>query len=486
MDLDRIDDHNEKILEITPSRHLLPYLGHQDYFFPDALAEFVDNSFDSFHRFEQGEHEQLGALIKISFKINGNKIVIEDNAGGMSLSELEQALRLASVKNDEERNQGFFGVGMKSACTSLGKRFMIRTTKKGENAIYCINYDEDRWLNYEKKDDEIKWSIDYTTEPKTNADLHFTIIEISELKVKLHSYRKDQILDSFGRRYGPFIRKGEIKILINNDICKAEEEYELLEDKKLLGTDGVIGLSSGQKIHGWIGLLKKSSQKGLYGIHLFRHNRLISAFDKELLRPKTIKWEIVESSGHPSLARIIGELHIDHVPVNINKRKFLFESEAWEEVKKAVCNDPVFLYIIKEARKLAQEKRKKEIPLSTRTKLDSILSDLSKSEANNTGNSSIKESSEHLLERHLIYSFENSGVDSPPYKYSTDEQNFKIVINQDFPAFDIAKDKFFYSVFWLVDAMASDKSKGSHAMFFAERETLLRRILELVNKIKKD
>ncbi len=61
--------------------------------------------------------------------------------------------------------------------------------------------------------------------------------------------------------------------------------------------------------------MKDSSQKGYYGLHTYRNNRLIMPFNK------------VGFSAHPTVARIFGEIHLDFVPVTHNKKSFEIASE---------------------------------------------------------------------------------------------------------------------------------------------------------------
>jgi hypothetical protein len=469
------NDHKQ--LHIVPSRHLLPYLGNQDYFFPDALAELVDNSIDSFSRMEK--EDRASHTVEISFKVNGDKIHVKDNAEGMSLIGLEEALRIASAK-EEDRKLGFFGIGLKAATTSLGRKFTILTSKKGDKEIFRVDYDEKRWLKNEEDQD---WAIDYSIQPKIDPSLHFTTIEISDLKVTLHAYRQMQLFHSFGLRYGPFLKDKSIKILINGGECKPVE-YTLLDGKHPIGENGEITLQKGRKIRGWIGLLEKSSQKGLYGIHLRRNDRLITVFDKELLRPREKEeMELVEGGGHPTLARIIGELEINHVPVNLNKRKFIFESEEWQEVKAALWKDPTFVNVIRQSRKLAQERKEKRLPTTTIKKLDSlsvIVSDNPQAKLTQSGEVSPPDSLS------VSYNFADLEPDGPPYKYFIKEKNIDITINKNFPGFTVTKDKYFYSVFWIIDAIATEKAKGNFGVFLKERDLLFRKISNLAKNVREN
>jgi hypothetical protein len=81
-----------------------------------------------------------------------------------------------------------------------------------------------------------------------------------------------------------------------------------------------VKLESGNEVWGWRGLLKKGSDKGEYGFRVFRRGRLIMQHAKLGFNP------------HPESRQIIGEIHLDHVPVTHNKREFIQESPLYREI----------------------------------------------------------------------------------------------------------------------------------------------------------
>ena len=96
-----------------------------------------------------------------------------------------------------------------------------------------------------------------------------------------------------------------------------------------------IELSNKDYLIGWIGLLEKRSIKGDYGIHLYKNDRLIKAFDKFGIR------------SHPEVAKIIGELHLNHVPVNFHKTGFIEESLEYTETLHAFKTDPTVVKVLR-------------------------------------------------------------------------------------------------------------------------------------------
>ena len=114
-------------------------------------------------------------------------------------------------------------------------------------------------------------------------------------------------------------------------MCEPAEPQLLAGSKEEI----TIQLSHGRSISGWIGLLKKRSIKGDYGIHTYRKGRLIRAFDK------------MGVHAHPSVAMLIGELHLDHVPVNFHKTGFMEDSAEYKESVDAFATCPAVAETLK-------------------------------------------------------------------------------------------------------------------------------------------
>ena len=239
----------------------------------------------------------------------------------MDLDELKDALTVArETKDGKGESLGQFGLGMKSACSSLGKSFTVTTTKQGLQATFTARYDEDQWLGDESRD----WSNFEIEEAEEEGVKHGTRIAISNLKVPLYPNQLSNFRRRFGIRYGPYLTAGQIRIKVGSRDCEAAEPE--LEDGTRRSVD--IRLPSGRKITGWIGLLKRRSIKGDYGIHIYRKGRLIRAFDKFGIR------------SHPEVAKIIGKISLDHVPVNFHKTGFLEDSLEYKEAFAMFKNDP--------------------------------------------------------------------------------------------------------------------------------------------------
>ena len=290
-------------VDITPDKSLVKKLGMVGYRTEQAIAELIDNSIDA--RIE-GVAEEI--CIDLDFK--GRRITISDNGHGMGIEELTAAMTIAKETKGDDK-LGRFGIGMKSACSALGKRFLIRTAKIDSDGEYLAEYDEDKWLS-----DEGRGWNNFTIAKEPPAERWYgTRITISELNVPLYPNQVSNFKDNFGIRYGPYLQDGQVKIRINTRYCKPAE-FDVVPGTRI-PVD--IRLDFGRRITGHLLLLKKHSVRGQYGINLFQKGRLIKAFEKFGFSP------------HPQNSKVVGKLNLDHVPVNFTKSSFIEESPEYEQ-----------------------------------------------------------------------------------------------------------------------------------------------------------
>ena len=311
-------------VDITPDKSLIQKLGLVGYRTEQAIAELLDNSIDA--RISDEKES-----IEVHLDFQKKWIGVRDNGHGMNKQDLINAMTIAKgTKPDGALGQ--FGIGMKSACSALGKKFTITTSKINSDKEYHTEYDEKSWLS-----DELQNWKNFIITEKTlteKENWHGTRITISELNVPLYPNQVSKFKDSFGIRYFPYLNTDQISIQINTVFCKPEKPDVVEGSKKNIQ----IELEFGKKINGYVALLKKRSIKGHYGLHLFKNGRLIKAYEK------------FGFPAHPENAKIIGELNLDHVPVNFNKSAFIEESPEYEKVVSAFRLSPEFKETIRSSK----------------------------------------------------------------------------------------------------------------------------------------
>lgn len=305
------------MVDITPDKSLIKKLGFVGYRTEQAVAELIDNSIDA--RF--GDTETVD--VTLDFRLG--EIKVSDDGHGMDSAALGASLTVA--KETKKGGLGRFGLGMKSACSSLGKAFSIRTSTPESDAIFAVRYDEDRWLGDASK----KWTNFEVEKSDKTDDWHGTQITISKIKIPLYPNQLLNFRRRFGMRYGPYIERGQVRVRVNSRTCRPSMP-DLVGSKHPLVID-----TAGGRMVGWVGILERRSIKGDYGMHLYQNGRLISAFDKfGILR-------------HPSAARVVGELSLDHVPVNFHKTGFLTESPEYRDAVSRFAVDPTVKTVVREA-----------------------------------------------------------------------------------------------------------------------------------------
>lgn len=105
------------------------------YSFETAIADIIDNSIDA-----------KATTIKIDMLWDAEKsyVRIEDNGLGMGEGDLVLAMKVGSANPNNERKQGVlgrFGMGLKTASFSLGKRLTVLTKRDEQYSTRCWDLD---------------------------------------------------------------------------------------------------------------------------------------------------------------------------------------------------------------------------------------------------------------------------------------------------------------------------------------------------------
>ena len=301
------------VVDITPDKSLIQKLGLAGYRTEQAISELIDNSIDA-------RYGGRAEGIDVTLDFAGRTISVADDGAGMDVGGLRGGLTIAKAAGPGDSKLGRYGLGMKSACSALGRSFSIVTTSEKSDREHLVQYDEREWLN----DESMTWKNFEVASSRKARPWSGTTIQVSDLKVPLYTNQASAFRKSFGIRYGEYIRNGMISLRVNGRECSAEDVPVEEGSRRELQ----IELPGGGRIRGWIGLLKKRSVRGDYGMHLYKNNRLIRAFDKFGIRP------------HPSVSRMVGRVDLDHVPVNFHKTGFIEDSPEFREAREGFRTCP--------------------------------------------------------------------------------------------------------------------------------------------------
>lgn len=290
---------NSASIDITPDVSLLRKSGEVNYKIPDAVAELVDNPLD-----EREPGRRLTIEVTVGQRKGEKFLEVQDNARGMTRTGLGDAMVMARSSKAKGKI-GEFGMGMKTACSNLGRRFEIVTCVSEESAATRLFYDEDLFIAANK------WEID-VEEVEKPFD-HGTRITITQPKTNFYPGVKDTMLRKFGKLFKHYVASGEVEIIINGELVEPYVPDTIPE----YDTEIVFDVN-GKVVRGWASLARTGSNKGAYGFDLIRQNRVIKEHEK------------IGFKAAAGLSRLVGELHLNDFPVTNNKTDFRVDTEEWE------------------------------------------------------------------------------------------------------------------------------------------------------------
>lgn len=166
--------NDSKYVELTPDAHLLlSSLRSVGYRSETAIADLVDNCISA-----------GASTVEISFLWDGlnSKIIIADNGTGMTQEKLIQSMKIGSASpldSREQKDLGRFGMGMKTAAFSMGKKLTAVSKVDNQYANACWD------LNFIELDASGIWKLLIAEREYPNATLslweHGTAIVIENL-----------------------------------------------------------------------------------------------------------------------------------------------------------------------------------------------------------------------------------------------------------------------------------------------------------------
>src|SRR3984893_19385364 len=167
-----------KRVNSRPGLSVLSLLRHLNYSPWFALAEFVDNSLQSYIENKSKIHELHGPAwkLKVSIEVDTShpgRITIRDNAAGIAGDAFPRAFRPAVIPPDRT-GLSEFGMGMKSAACWFSPRWQVRTKALGESVERTVKFDINRIVK-----DEIE-ELDIEERSAQAAD-HYTEISLQDL-----------------------------------------------------------------------------------------------------------------------------------------------------------------------------------------------------------------------------------------------------------------------------------------------------------------
>lgn len=377
-----MEQNMENVVDITPSPRVLRMLGQIDFKPWQCLAELIDNSIDSFITLRDSGIPVLSPQITIELPSdaelqNGNGVlVIKDNGSGMTIENLQNAVRAGYSGNDPVEKMGLFGMGFNISTARLGRRTEVWTTTADSTQWIGIVIDFDQLerkksfqtplLFREKNEIDIEEKIHGT-------EVHVMKLEPSRIRPLMWGAGKNQTRNKLGKIYGRVMTALGIRIIYSGDLLKpwrhcvwdktrsvptknfgfvpAYTEVNVSLGTRKYCTTCWVWLEQNESscpscgsssklierqrcLRGWIGI-QRYFDKDHYGFDLIRNGRVIEELDKSLFyfengqSEKELEYPIdaIHWGG-----RIVGELEIDFVRVSHQKDSFDKLDPEWKQV----------------------------------------------------------------------------------------------------------------------------------------------------------
>lgn len=293
-----------------------------------ALAEFVDNSTQSFydHKDELFNTKYYnGLVIEIEYTEDpniGDEIVIRDNAFGMDYRDFQRAIILdRPPMNTKGRNE--FGMGLKAAACWFGNLWSVETTCLGSNVKYKTEIDIDNLVKYKNEVIDVE-------EENVSPKEHYTIIKIQRLNKKIKGKRiEKKIHELLSSIYRADLRNGDIKIFYKGNLLEYQEVNPYIDENNVEWKKEVNFTvpyrDEKLEVNGFIAIRIPGDVKNA-GFTLLRRGRVIVGGPEKNYRP----YEVFGASNGFPYQRLYGELQMDNWPVTQAKDGFDWSNEDLE------------------------------------------------------------------------------------------------------------------------------------------------------------
>lgn len=311
------------VVNIRPGVSILSVLPHLNYKPWFALAELVDNALQSYQA-NIAPLPQLGQrTLRVQIQVeteNGGRIIVRDNAAGISIRDFPRAFRPAEVPPDST-GLSEFGMGMKSAACWFGRRWSVRTSALGEAVERTVRFDIDTIVGARLEE------LSVEEVPARERD-HYTEIVIERLNKPPVGRTIGKIKEHLADIYRIFLRNQTLAITVNGDEL-AYEEPEILVAPYFANENSPairwyreldITLPDGKRASGFAAIRARASTSRA-GFALFRRGRLIQGSGDEGYRPE----RVFGKSNSYYYQRIFGELHLEGFEVSHTKDGFRWD-----------------------------------------------------------------------------------------------------------------------------------------------------------------
>lgn len=364
--------------DLTPDPKVLIALTRTPLSPLDALCELIDNALDGFASGSVQGIQVSSPIIAISLPSRSEvrdgvgEVQVRDNGPGMTAETTEKSIRAGFTGNNPYDSLGLFGMGFNIATGKIGRVTRLHTCRPDETEATEVS------IELEQIQKSRSFRVPYQRVPKLAGFSQGTALTISSwwpvgdanygFVGKLVQYGIPSLRREIGRRYATILRRKKVRIVINDAECDHFDHCvwsparfverrghgqipavfnfdEVIGSQRRCGScTAVVEMAAAEcpecggstfrtleeRIRGWVGIQRFDSQTD-YGIDLIRNGRAIRIAEKaaffeyeDELKRVTKDYPIDSQYG-----RIVGEVSLDHVPVDFLKQDFQRSSPEW-------------------------------------------------------------------------------------------------------------------------------------------------------------
>jgi histidine kinase/DNA gyrase B/HSP90-like ATPase len=368
-------------VDLTPDPRVLIALTHTPLQPLDALCELIDNAIDSFATARLAGSAVSHPLVLIEIPGSSEVIAgegairVRDNGSGLTLEMAEKALRAGFSGNRPFDSLGLFGMGFNIATGKLGRKTRFVTAQTADSAAIEVVID---LVELQEKATYLAPVEQILKPPEFTSG---TVVEVSGwwpegnpnsgFIRKLASYPKPTIRQEIGRRYASILGDSEnpVRIKVNGEPCVpfehcvwtanraverrghgkiparfdfnqviatqvrcSECHAQLIEGETVCPSCGSSHLRTlEERIRGWVGIQRFDHETD-FGIDLIRNGRAVRVWEQQAFFEYTDELKKV-TKDYPidsPFGRIVGQVHLSHVPVDFLKQDFQRSSPEWQ------------------------------------------------------------------------------------------------------------------------------------------------------------
>ena len=317
-------------IDITPDPSMMEDIGSANYTLYQAINELLANTFDARHRDSAGKATPVIVDIDV---VAGKSVMISDTAMGMNKEILSKALTLG-FKMDRihgsRARKGWYGLGMKTAAASMGRKWEIWTRNADEKKDYYACFDLEEFKTRWKRSASELWKIQIETLDRSEISplqkrKSGTVIRVTNVR----DLNPDLAVleEHVGSAYRVEIKTNQDVIRINGDMIAVSDPSIVDGSRRELKFDLKVGAKT-YLVEGWWARLPKYNHKGEYGFDLYRHGQLIeSNVQHPFFTPHTMK------------SNLYGCMELHFIAADFSKKDFDKNSVEWRELTNKMQKD---------------------------------------------------------------------------------------------------------------------------------------------------